>query len=73
MGRSYMQRDDGGVEERAWIAPDDKMAWGSIVYKRPFYSSEGGRYEREETAGGLDAVYHDEKPLPFLLKYLSCA
>ena len=31
MGRSYMQRDDGGVEERAWIAPDDKMAWGSIL------------------------------------------
>jgi len=27
---SYMKRDNGNVEERAWVKPDDKMAWGSI-------------------------------------------
>lgn len=27
---SYMKRDNGRVEERAWVKPDDKMAWGSI-------------------------------------------
>lgn len=31
IGRSYMRRDDDGVEEKAWIAPDDKMAWGSML------------------------------------------
>ena len=31
IGRSYMLRDDDGVEERAWIAPDDKMAWGGML------------------------------------------
>lgn len=31
MGRSYMRRNHEGVEERAWIVPDDKMAWGSIL------------------------------------------
>lgn len=27
---SYMKRHDGSVEERAWVKPDDKMAWGSV-------------------------------------------
>ncbi len=31
IGRSYMRRDHGGVEERAWIDPDDHMAWRSIL------------------------------------------
>lgn len=31
IGKSYMRRRQDGVEERAWIMPDDKMAWGSIL------------------------------------------
>lgn len=31
IGKSYMRRTHDGVEERAWIAPDDKMAWGSLL------------------------------------------
>jgi hypothetical protein len=31
LGRSYMRRAQDGVEERAWVVPDDKMAWGSIL------------------------------------------
>ena len=31
LGRSYMRRDHDGVQERAWIVPDDKMAWGSFL------------------------------------------
>ncbi|MFC1813555.1 hypothetical protein ACFL03_12795 [Thermodesulfobacteriota bacterium] len=31
IGRSYMKRDQDGMEERAWVVPDDKMAWGSIL------------------------------------------
>jgi hypothetical protein len=31
IGSSYMSRNHGGVEERAWIVPDDKMAWESIL------------------------------------------
>ena len=31
IGRSYMKRDPDGVEERAWVVPDDNMAWGSIL------------------------------------------
>ncbi len=30
-GGSYMSRNHGGAEERAWIVPDDRMAWGSIL------------------------------------------
>ena len=30
LGGSYMRRNHDGVEERAWIVPDDKMAWGSL-------------------------------------------
>ncbi|MDP2852970.1 MAG: hypothetical protein Q8O28_01840 [Smithellaceae bacterium] len=30
LGGSYMRRNHDGVEERAWIEPDDKMAWGSL-------------------------------------------
>lgn len=37
IGRSYMRRDHQGVEERVWIRPDDKMAWGGgpFVSTRP--------------------------------------
>jgi hypothetical protein len=31
LGRSQMRRDHDGVQERAWIVPDDKMAWGSFL------------------------------------------
>lgn len=31
LGGSYMRRNYDGVEERAWIVPDDKMAWGSLL------------------------------------------
>jgi hypothetical protein len=31
IGGSYMRRHHEGVEERAWVVPDDKMAWGSIL------------------------------------------
>jgi hypothetical protein len=31
IGRSYMRRNYDGAEERVWIEPDDKMAWGSIL------------------------------------------
>jgi hypothetical protein len=31
LGSSYMRRYHSGVEERAWIVPDDKMAWGSVL------------------------------------------
>ena len=31
IGGSYMKRDQDGVEERAWVVPDDSMAWGSIL------------------------------------------
>ncbi|MCX5733046.1 MAG: hypothetical protein NTW68_01790 [candidate division NC10 bacterium] len=31
LGRSQMRRDHDGVQERAWIVPDDKMAWGSLL------------------------------------------
>jgi hypothetical protein len=30
-GKSYMRRDPDEGQERAWIVPDDKMAWGSIL------------------------------------------
>jgi hypothetical protein len=31
LGRSQMRRAHAGVQERAWIVPDDKMAWGSLL------------------------------------------
>ena len=31
IGDSYMRCHHEGVEERAWVVPDDKMAWGSIL------------------------------------------
>ena len=31
LGRSQMRREHDGVQERAWIVPDDKMAWGSLL------------------------------------------
>ena len=31
IGGSYMRCYHEGVQERAWIVPDDKMAWGSIL------------------------------------------
>ena len=31
IGSSYMRLNNDGVEERAWIVPDDNMAWGSIL------------------------------------------
>lgn len=31
LGGSYMRRSYDGVEERAWIVPDDKMAGGSLL------------------------------------------
>lgn len=31
LGGSYMSRMHEGGEERAWIDPDDKMAWGSLL------------------------------------------
>lgn len=31
LGGSYMSRMHDGREERAWIVPDDKMAWGSLL------------------------------------------
>lgn len=31
LGRSYLKRDLDGMEERVWVVPDDKMAWGSIL------------------------------------------
>jgi hypothetical protein len=31
IGGSYMRRENDGVEERVWIAPDDRIAWGSIL------------------------------------------
>lgn len=31
LSRSYMRREHDGVEEMAWIVPDDKMAWGSLL------------------------------------------
>jgi hypothetical protein len=31
LGRSQMRREQDGVKERAWIVPDDKMAWGSLL------------------------------------------
>lgn len=31
LGRSYMSRMHEGREERAWVVPDDKMAWGSLL------------------------------------------
>jgi len=31
LGRSYMSRMHEGGEERAWVVPDDKMAWGSLL------------------------------------------
>lgn len=31
LGGSYMSRRHEGLEERAWIVPDDKMAWGSLL------------------------------------------
>lgn len=30
LGWSYMSRSYEGLEERVWIVPDDKMAWGSL-------------------------------------------
>ncbi|MBT0653082.1 hypothetical protein [Geomobilimonas luticola] len=30
-GGSYMSRMHDGREERAWVVPDDKMAWGSLL------------------------------------------
>ncbi len=35
IGGSYMKRDQAGVVERAWVVPDDKMAWGSILSVLP--------------------------------------
>ena len=31
LGKSQMRRDHAGVQERVWIVPDDKMAWGSLL------------------------------------------
>jgi hypothetical protein len=31
LGRSQMRRDHDEVQERAWIVPDDKIAWGSLL------------------------------------------
>ena len=31
LGGSYMKRNYDGVEERAWIVPDDKTAWGILL------------------------------------------
>jgi hypothetical protein len=30
LGKSQMRRHQDGAEERVWVVPDDKMAWGSI-------------------------------------------
>lgn len=31
LGGSYMRRHRQGAEERAWVVPDDGMAWGSLL------------------------------------------
>ena len=31
IGGSFMRRNHSGLEERAWVMPDDRMAWGSIL------------------------------------------
>ena len=82
IGRSYMRRSHDGVEERAWVVPDDKMAWGSIlsVLKPPmailFLERDGGdpgfRFHIEPKTGillrtiSLDALKEADFSVPQL-------
>jgi hypothetical protein len=64
ISRSFMRRDHDGVEERAWIVPDDRMAWGSIL--SALSPPAGILYLRRER--GPDFRFHIEPKTGVLLR-----
>ena len=67
IGRSHMERTRGGVQERVWINPDDKMAWGSIL--TAFTPSLATLFLEKETL--IDFCFHVEAKTGTLFRTLS--
>jgi hypothetical protein len=53
IGRSYMRRNHDGAEERAWVEPDDKTAWGADMLFLQRKWDFGFRFDIEPKTGIL--------------------